>query len=244
VLPVSRVDAGHFEKEFQTKTVYPIEIGINCPATPLAFEDANAIRLLFVGRLDWLPNREGLKWFLQSVWPKLKANPDRQFHLTVIGSGDSSWLEPLTEGTDVEFLKNVLDLQPYYRRAHATLTPLFMGSGTRVKAIESGAMARTFLSTRVGVEGLPFEPGKEFFQSDSADEWVDFLLKIEASDLKAMGEKAWVKTRENFERAHLAGKLNSVLGEFAAGYRAARGTSHDRTHAPREFSRVSQDSLQ
>jgi hypothetical protein len=214
VVPVSKIDSEHFRSEFHAHNVKPVEIGLNCASEPLKFENSDALELLFVGRLDWLPNREGLHWFLSSVWPRINSAQNRKFRLTIVGSGDSSWLEPLIHGSEIRFVKNAADLKPYYQRSHLTLIPLFMGSGTRVKAIESGGMARSFISTRVGVEGLPFSPNQEFFQSETAEEWIRFLLEVDLKNLELMGERLWQTTLRNFERGHLARKFNSVLEEL------------------------------
>ena len=36
----------------------------------------------FIGSLDWMPNLQGLEWFLQNVWPDVNAaNPQYEFHI-------------------------------------------------------------------------------------------------------------------------------------------------------------------
>ena len=97
-VPVSANDATRFENEYLAKRVNPVAIGFSCPPAPVlpallpaqAQSDAPSERcelnLLFVGRLDWLPNREGLAWFLEQVLPGVTAR--RKTLLTIVGSGD------------------------------------------------------------------------------------------------------------------------------------------------------------
>ena len=64
-----------------------LPIGVQIQADQ-AFEESPSARgrqLLFVGKLDWAPNREGLEWLLRNVWPQVAERaPDLK--LTIVGS--------------------------------------------------------------------------------------------------------------------------------------------------------------
>ncbi len=161
-----------------------------------------------MGRLDWAPNRDGLKWFLHQVWPLLQKN--RDVHLTIIGAGESSWLRPYVGSEDIDILGYVEDLSSFYRDCHLTLIPLFEGSGTRVKALESAMNGRSFISTPLGSEGLHFEPQHQFIEAQGATAWIAHLSEVRIEALSAMG--AAIQT--HFSKVYCA----RAVGQRAADY--------------------------
>ena len=61
----------------------------------------------------------------------------------------------------LEFTGTVPDIRPIIARAAVSVIPLRIGSGTRVKILESAAMGKAMVSTTLGAEGLDFVNGKE-----------------------------------------------------------------------------------
>lgn len=202
---VSDLDKAKFQSLWPAIPAKSLPIGAAIEDQPLPFaEPSQTLQLLFVGRLDWEPNKKGLDWFLKEVWPKLAAR--RSVKLTIIGSGDSDWLQHF-ESSDLRLLRNVPSLKSYYQECHLTLIPLFMGSGTRVKAIESGNFGRSFLSTRIGVEGLPYTPTRDYLVAETADEWLQALTHLDLQTAESLGRKIHSVTKFNFEKRSLAIEL-------------------------------------
>lgn len=174
-------------------------------------ETGDHLNLLFVGSLDWLPNQQGLRWFFTEVWPQVvKIRPGAV--INVVGSGNSSWLNQELLGPQAKVFQNVPDLNPYYEQADLTLIPLFFGSGTRVKAIESAAFSRTFLSTEIGAEGLPFQPGEEYFQFDTVADWIRVLSEVQIPDLQQKGLKLRQSALNKFDQNELTHIFIKELG--------------------------------
>lgn len=154
------------------------------PVTQAPFSEK--IELLFVGRLDWPPNRDGLTWFLLNVWPRVCDAAS----LTIVGSGEGGWLSRFSNLKSVRILGHVKDLSHFYNRCNATINPIFYGGGTRVKAIESSVFGRPCISTKLGMEGIGLEPGTEFVEVESVDQWVSAIQGLEVEDAQAMGLRA------------------------------------------------------
>lgn len=188
VCPVSNEDAHIFSAACPTAKVQVVPIGhdFGSGPTPLS-EDRPG--LLYLGRLDWPPNREGLEWFLENVWPKiLKENS--QLQLMIAGSGDGRWLERFKELPQLEFHGMVKDVGVLYRRALVTIVPIFTGSGTRVKAIEAARYGRACFSTALGVEGLPLIAGESYLKAETVDEWVRGLVAVDRNRVIELGRLA------------------------------------------------------
>ena len=132
--------------------------------------------LLFVGTLSYGPNSEGLKWFVRSVYPKLKEkHPDAS--LLVVGhlsdSDDYGIRACCQSATDIELHTNVVDVRDFYRRCSAVVVPLWQGGGTRIKILEAIKADRPVLSTAIGLEGLELKAGEDVLVFQDADEFVE-----------------------------------------------------------------------
>jgi glycosyltransferase involved in cell wall biosynthesis len=168
-------------------------------------------RLLFVGKLDWPPNRDGLKWLLTHVWPKATARAS-DLRLTIVGSGERAWLEPFRGLPGVEIVGRVDDLVPYYDDCIATLIPVFYGSGVRVKAIESSLFGRVPVSTRLGVEGMGLTPGEHYLRAETVEDWVRALVRLNPEAARRMGERARNHARVVFDPDQVARTFVETVG--------------------------------
>ncbi len=194
IFTVSELDKDKFLNLAPDLNVQSLKIGMEMSPLPLEkLNSSGVLKLLFIGRLDWYPNKQGLQWFLNDVWPQISKK--KKVELTVIGSGDSSWLK----NDSITVLRNVPELLPYYRDCHASIIPLFIGSGTRVKAIESASFGRSFLTTALGVEGLPFVDKTDYLSAETAEEWINALIGLECSDWLKMGESIFERAKNNFD---------------------------------------------
>jgi len=171
--------------------------------------------LLFIGQLDWPPNRDGLEWFLEQVWPAAKkARPE--LNLTIAGSGDGAYLEKFKSLDSVTVLGRVRDLAPLYARASLTLAPIFYGSGTRVKIIESALYGVPCLSTTIGTEGLNLENGQDCFISDASKGWIEILSKLSLAQSDEFGKRAEKKLAVEHDPIRCAQKFQTFISEISA----------------------------
>lgn len=138
--------------------------------------------LTFVGPDDNLPNKIGLRWFLDNCWKKLKfIEPSYQFK--VIGR----WAETnkqaiLADYPEVQFLGFVDSLYDTLKGT-VMIVPITVGSGIRMKILEAASMGIPFVSTTVGAEGIPLTDGYDCFLTDNPDTFVDDILKLQDKGL-------------------------------------------------------------
>ena len=208
VFPVSPVDGAVFQDMLKGPEIVSLPIGIapQAEAKLAEFIQGSPRRLLFVGRLDWPPNRDGLRWLLENVWPKaMQKAPDLE--LTIIGSGAGEWLKPYSHLPGIRFLGRVESVAPYYAQSLASIVPIFFGSGTRVKVIESSLNYRPCISTAIGVEGIGMAPGVHYFRAETEDEWTDVLVNLRPAHARELGQCAFDLVRENFDPSQIAEKF-------------------------------------
>jgi len=146
--------------------------------------------IFFIGGLDWLPNQEGVKWFVQDVWPSLKAKyPDIEFY--VAGRNMPNWMNELS-GNGVHILGEIEDALGFIAENGIMIVPLFSGSGMRIKIIEGMAMKKAIVSTSIGAEGIAHSDGLNISIANNKREFIDKLVQLLADDSRvaALGENA------------------------------------------------------
>lgn len=130
-----------------------------------------SLYLTFIGTLDWLPNQEGLKWFLKNVWPQvLEKYPDARFDIA--GRNAPAWFQEM-KIQGVRFVGEVEDAAEFLSRSLFTVVPLLSGSGMRAKIIEALSLGHLVLSTRVGAEGIPASDELHFLCFQDAASFLD-----------------------------------------------------------------------
>ena len=83
---------------------------------------------LFVGKLDYRPNVDGLRWFTHSILPRI-LDKIPEFELIVAGSGDPRKLTSVFQSPAIRFVGLVADVVPYLHEAWVIVAPLRAGSG-------------------------------------------------------------------------------------------------------------------
>lgn len=146
---------------------YPFE-----PRAPRETSPAGA-EMLFVGKLDFRPNAEGVRWFIEQVLPRIGGR------LFAVGAAPPEWLVRAGQHTErIAVTGYVADERPYLKRCTVLVLPLWAGGGSRLKALVALASGIPIVSTGLGMEGLEVEPGMHYLRAETADEWVACLRKL------------------------------------------------------------------
>jgi len=189
--------------------VVPISFNFVKPLPHLVID--NKLQIMFLGRLDWLPNKDGLRWFFSKVWPEV-IRQRKDIHLVIAGSGDSRWLKPYLSLSNITFLGKVTNVEQIYQQSTLSIIPIFYGSGTRVKAIEACRYGRACLSTTIGVEGVGLQGGVSFYKVETASDWIDQLVELNTSEAEKIGFQAFQMAKEQFSDDHATVKFEQLLG--------------------------------
>jgi polysaccharide biosynthesis protein PslH len=133
------------------------------------FENENT--LIFVGSLNYGPNIDGLRWFINSILPEFrKQHPGGR--LLVVGRSPTREIEMLCRNKAISLHPDVAELKEYYRECRAVVVPIVSGGGTRIKILEAASFGRPVLSTRKGMEGLSFRPERDLLVFGNGREFV------------------------------------------------------------------------
>ncbi|PCH91070.1 MAG: glycosyl transferase family 4 [Bacteroidetes bacterium] len=165
--------------------------------------------LFHLGSMDWMPNQEAIKWFLDDVWPKItKAFPNLKLNLAGRNMPDwilkSNFHNVIVEG-------EINNVKEYMASEDIMIVPLISGSGMRVKIIEGMAFGKVIISTSVGAEGINYEHEKDILIANTANEYVEMVGKcFSDNDLyHDIGDNARVLARSQYDNKVIAEKLIS-----------------------------------
>lgn len=141
-------------------------------------------RSLFLADFTYAPNRRGLEFLLEDVYPRVwKELPDAE--LILAGRG----LERVPARPQVTYLGYVEGVAAAYALADCALAPLRDG-GSPLKFIEALAYGLPVIATPCAARGLDVRAGEHFLQGDDAAGFASQVLRTlrdGAPDVAARG---------------------------------------------------------
>ncbi len=209
ILPITEKDALFFRR-FGHTPVKAIPFGVNLEKYPLLENQQVENALFHIGAMNWMPNEEGIRWFLKEVWPSVRERfPALKLYLA--GRAMPRWLLKLKE-KNVVVAGEVPDARDFILSKSIAIAPLFSGSGVRIKIIESMSLAKAVISTTTGAEGIEYTVGQNILTADTAEDFVSAIALLYQHPEKAalMGKKA----RELMEEKHDNQKIIMQLEAF------------------------------
>lgn len=129
--------------------------------------------LYYLGSMDWIPNQEGVRWFLTKVWPEIhRKMPQLTFYLAG-RKMPKEFSDIQTDG--VRVVGEVADAMSFMASKQFNVVPLLSGSGIRVKIIEAMSAGKVVITTSVGAEGIHYTDGVDLLIADTPQQFVQQL---------------------------------------------------------------------
>lgn len=172
---------------------------------------ANPMKVGFIGSLDWMPNVNGINWFIDRAWPLIEAS-DMQVELGVAGRNPSRQMFQLAD-RGIQVYGEVESAIDFMKDQDVLIVPLFSGSGIRVKILEAMALSKIVITTKIGLEGIDATHKKELLIADTEAEFLDCLKLVHAGqvDLIKMGHAARQFVENQFSFSELAKQLKKEM---------------------------------
>jgi polysaccharide biosynthesis protein PslH len=216
VLAVSDADRDTFQHLYPRQVAAPISViptGVDtayfAPATDASVSPRH---LVFLGSMDWLPNEDGVLDFCRSVLPLIRqAEPD--VTLSIVGRSPTPAVRRLADDPSIEVTGRVDDVRPHLQAAAVSVVPLRIGGGTRLKIFEAMAAGTAVVSTTVGAEGLPLEPGRHLLVADDAVSFAHAVVALlrDPARRRAMEDAARTFVTARYDWASVAGEFEQAL---------------------------------
>ncbi len=216
LLPITLRDENKF-KIYGCKIpqlVVPIGLDIsNYMAESASFNNIN-LSISFIGSLDWLPNLEGLNWFLTNVWTKINSQfPDIQF--VIAGRNTPNWLRQ-KQYPQVTVAGEVASAVDFINQHPIMVVPLWSGGGMRAKILEGMALGRVIITTSIGLEGIEAQNMSEILIANTAEEMLEQLRFCSDNREKMLeiGQRAQVFVATRYDNYEIAENLISKYREI------------------------------
>ncbi len=194
-------------------TTVPVEIvpvGIDLSHYHPDFSKTEFPSLFFLGSLDWMPNREGIEWFLQTFHNEL-VNDELRVRFYVAGNDIPEEFDDYEEMGKIYIQGEVDDGLEFVNSKSIMIVPLLSGGGMRVKIVEGMAMQKCIISTSLGAEGINYKNGVNILIANNRDEFFKAIRRCIADEdyCKAVG----VNARKLIEEQHDQKKMTGILME-------------------------------
>ncbi len=167
---------------------------------------------MFLGSLDWRPNRDAVALLLERIFPAVRAR-EPAAQLSIVGRNPPVALQSqIAARPGVQLHANVADVRPFLNGCAVMAVPLRIGGGSRLKILEALACGLPVVSTRVGAEGLCLEPGRHLTVVDEVENVADALVQCLRSpaEARATAECGRQRVRERYDWDALAEKLERI----------------------------------
>lgn len=168
----------------------------------------NKTTVYYLGALDWLPNQEGLRWFVNQCWPMIRNKcPEAEFH--VAGRNAPLRFEQEIQADGLVYHGEVDSAAAFHLQNDIMVVPLFSGSGMRVKIIEAMVHGKALVSTPLGAAGINCTADRDIFIADTAENFANAVVQLlEQDQLRYLtGQQAKRLAIETYDRMTLGNRL-------------------------------------
>ena len=164
--------------------------------------------LVFTGWMRHLPNRDALLWFIKDIWPQIKKETPK-ICFKVIGKGVPSTIKTIAANDPgICLLGYVEHIDEIISTSWLSVVPIRIGSGSRLKILESMSLKTPVVSTTVGCEGLHVKEGIHIKIADKAETFSKAVLDLLNNEKRrqALSDNAFtlVKTHYAWDQIGLA----------------------------------------
>lgn len=212
VVAITRNDAAFF-RGLTSKPVIDLPFGVFPEQIASEAPALYGGRLFHIGAMNWMPNEEGIRWFLDDIWPELhRLYPNLK--LTLAGRYMPDWLLTAYK-PGVEVVGEVDNARDFVAQHDVAIVPLRSGSGIRIKIIEAMAAGKAVVATSVGAEGILYTHGENIFIADKLQDFNEFarLLTTRPEQVKQIADGGLTLVRQHYNNEVLVNRLLTFYAE-------------------------------
>jgi glycosyltransferase involved in cell wall biosynthesis len=155
---------------------------VPCVMSPVATEvPARVARgpgtyVAMVGNFHHPPNVDGLRWLLDDIWPRVRAQvPNAQLR---VAGPECPVPDAALEARGVRMVGFVDDIDVFFDEAAVSLGPYRFGGGVKIKVLEALARGCPVVATSVGAEGLEIVDGDHFGLATDSESFAAAIVQL------------------------------------------------------------------
>ena len=216
IAAITRKDAAFFRK-YCSKPIIDIPYGVYPEEFKPKYEFEGKPKFYHIGSMNWMPNEEGIRWFIDEVLPKtVEKVPDFVYHLA--GRSMPEWLTTMKD-PHIDVVGEVPDAKAFVANHDVAIVPLLSGSGIRIKIIESMAMGKTVITTRVGAEGILYDEEVNIIIAENKAKMVEAIRSLDENPQNAVriGQAARKLVEETYDNRKIIARLLMFYEQIRPG---------------------------
>lgn len=216
IAAITRKDAAFFRK-YCSKPIIDIPYGVYPEQFTPKYEIEGRPKFFHIGSMNWMPNEEGIRWFIDEILAKtVEKVPDFVYHLA--GRNMPEWLTTLKD-PHIDVVGEVPDAKEFVAKHDVAIVPLLSGSGIRIKIIESMAMGKTVITTRVGAEGILYDEEVNIIIAENKAKMVEAIRAINENPETAVriGQAARKLVEETYDNRKIIARLLMFYEQIKPG---------------------------
>ena len=205
IISITEADAQFFRQAGCRKPVAGIPFGINPEPAENVEPEPNS--LFHLGSMDWMPNVEGVRWFLDRVWPLVQQRTP-EAHLYLAGRKMPGELAAL-EMKGVTVVGEVPDAMYFISSKMINVVPLLSGSGIRVKIIEAMSAGKAVIATTIGAQGINCTDGRDILIADTPEQFATQIERClsDPAYCRRIGQAAYELICNEYGTGHMTDNI-------------------------------------
>lgn len=167
--------------------------------------------LVFTGMMGYVPNYEGMVFFLDEILPLIReVIPEIKVY--IVGKNPPDAFQK-REDENVVVTGFVEDVRPFVWRSSVFIVPLNMGGGTRLKVLEALAMKKPVVTTGIGCEGIDVEDGVSAMIDDNPQAFANSVIRLlrEQALREKVCENGYELVREKYRWEVIGSKIEEAF---------------------------------
>lgn len=219
IAAMTKVDEGLFKNLGFKKGIKAIPTGyiVNAKGELNKIVNTNEVEpnsIFHIASMDWLPNVEGVDWFLNEVWDKVYSS-DPSAKLYLAGREMPERFFHLNHG-NIKTVGEVKSAKEFYLSKQIMIVPVLSGSGMRIKIIEGMALGKVIVSTTIGAEGINCTPGKNILIADTPQAFADAILHClqHPEFVEEIGKNAQQLIEEQYSNQNISDQMISFFKDL------------------------------
>lgn len=227
VFTTSDRDKEIFQGHLPDMPIHVVPNGVDTKFFTPSTEQTKPNTLVFTGMMGYVPNSDGILYFIESVLPIIRKQvPD--IKLYVVGKNPpQSILDKASNNIIVTGF--VDDVRPYVHRSEVYIVPLRMGGGTRLKVLEALSMKKPVVTTSIGCEGIDVVHDTHAVITDDARNFAESVIKLlkDKKEAKRLSDNGYELIHNHYEWNAIGGKMEEAFQTLVNPGRQNTGFNKD-----------------
>jgi glycosyltransferase involved in cell wall biosynthesis len=154
IIAITKEDKDYLQENFNKKNIFVLPYSVKKIFTSNSPKN-KTLNFYHLGSMDWLPNLNGLEWFLSNVWKKFFINNTSMFFRMAGRNMPEHLIQQSEKNLFIE--GEISNAENFVNSCDVMICPLFSGGGIRIKIIEALSCGKPIIATKIAAEGIPYQ---------------------------------------------------------------------------------------